>query len=59
MRDKVEEKMPKDEFIKEYAKELAGQLDLARRNLQFEKAAQIKKVIDEIRARSAESGISN
>jgi excinuclease ABC subunit B len=50
-RDKVEEQMPRDEFIKEYAKELAAQLDLARRNLQFEKAAQIKARINEIKAR--------
>ncbi|MCU0653152.1 MAG: excinuclease ABC subunit UvrB [Candidatus Pacebacteria bacterium] len=48
-RDKKEEKMPRDEFIKEYVKELNGQLDLARRNLQFDKAALIKKRIDQIK----------
>jgi excinuclease ABC subunit B len=53
-RDKVEEPMPKDEFIKEYANELAAQLDLARRNLQFEKAAQIKARINEVKARETE-----
>jgi excinuclease ABC subunit B len=50
-KDKKEERMPQDEFIREYAKELAARLDLARRNLQFEKAAEIKKRIDEIKAR--------
>ena len=50
-RDKKEEKMPQDEFLKEYVKELSVRLDLARRNLQFEKAAEIKKRIDEVRNR--------
>jgi len=51
-RDKVEEKFPADEFIKEYQKELAAKLDLARRNLQFEKAAQIKAEIDRVKEKS-------
>ncbi|MFA6376129.1 MAG: excinuclease ABC subunit UvrB [Candidatus Paceibacterota bacterium] len=51
-RNKIEEKMPADEFIKEYAKELAAKLDLARRNLQYEKAALIKAQIDEIKNKS-------
>jgi len=48
-KDKKEEKMPPDEFLKEYVLELNGRLELARRNLQFEKAAEIKKRIDEIK----------
>jgi len=51
-RNKIGEKMPADEFIKEYAKELAAKLDLARRNLQYEKAAQIKAQLDEIKTKS-------
>ncbi len=51
-RDKKEERMPKDEFLKEYLKELNGRLDLARRNLQFDKAAEIKKEIDQVKAKT-------
>jgi excinuclease ABC, B subunit len=48
-RDKKEEVLPADEFIKEYQKELTAKLDLARRNLQFEKAARIHSQIQEIK----------
>ena len=44
-----EEKLPKEEFLKEYLRQLKYQLDLARRNLQFEKAAQIKEKIERLR----------
>ncbi len=44
-----EEKLPHDEFLKEYARELKSQLELARRNLQFDKAAAIKSRIDQIK----------
>ncbi len=50
--DKKEERMPKDEFLKEYLKELNGRLDLARRNLQFDKAAEIKKQIDLVKKKT-------
>jgi len=53
-RDKKEEKLPQDEFIKEYQKELSAKLNLARRNLQFDKAAQIKKEIDKIKKMNQE-----
>lgn len=53
-RDKKEEKLPADEFIKEYQKKLFAKLDLARRNLQFDKAAQIKKEIDKIKKMNQE-----
>jgi excinuclease ABC subunit B len=55
MRDKKEERMPADEFIKEYLKELNARLDLARRNLQFDKAADIKKKIDEVKAKTIDA----
>jgi excinuclease ABC subunit B len=48
-KDKQKEKPPSDEFVKDYLKQLNSQLDLARRNLQFEKAAQLKAKIDEIK----------
>jgi excinuclease ABC subunit B len=51
-RDKKEERMPADEFIKEYLKELNARLDLARRNLQFDKASQIKKEIDTVKEKT-------
>jgi excinuclease ABC subunit B len=51
-RDKKEERLPDDEFIREYQKELGAKLDLARRNLQFEKAAQIKAEIDRVKKKS-------
>jgi excinuclease ABC subunit B len=44
-----EEKLPEEEFKKEYLKQLKYQLDLARRNLQFEKAAQIKERIEKLK----------
>jgi len=47
-RDKVEEPLPKDEFIKEYLGELRSKLDLARRNLQFDQAAAIQSKIRQI-----------
>ncbi|UMX48445.1 MAG: excinuclease ABC subunit UvrB [Candidatus Nealsonbacteria bacterium DGGOD1a] len=51
-RDKKEEVLPADEFIKEYQKELTAKLDLARRNLQFEKAARIHSQIQEIKLKT-------
>ncbi len=51
-RDKKEERLPDDEFIREYQKELGAKLDLARRNLQFEKAAQIKAEIARVKEKS-------
>ena len=36
---------PRDEFVREYLKKLKNQLDLAKRNLQYEKMAEIKKEI--------------
>lgn len=50
-KDKEKEKPPAEEFVKDYLKQLNSQLDLARRNLQFEKAAQIKQRIDEVKAK--------
>jgi len=47
--------MPNDEFIKEYQKELTAKLDLARRNLQFEKAAQIRAQIQEIKLKTKDN----
>ncbi len=47
-KDKQIEKIPTEEFLKDYLKQLKSQLDLARRNLQFEKAATIKQKIGEI-----------
>lgn len=49
---KEKEELPKEEFLKEYLKQLKYQLDLARRNLQFEKAAQIKEKIERIKNQS-------
>jgi excinuclease ABC subunit B len=54
-RDKKEEVLPADEFIKEYQKELTAKLDLARRNLQFEKAAKIRAQIQEIKQKTKDS----
>lgn len=45
-KENEENYLPADEFKKEYLKQLKSQLDLARRNLQFEKAAEIKAKID-------------
>jgi len=47
--DKKEEKLPKEEFLKEYLRQLKYQLNLAKRNLQFEKISQIKEKIEEIK----------
>ncbi len=53
-----EEKLPdedlniKEEFKRDYLKELKQKLELAQRNLQFEKAAQIKTKMDMIRKNS-------
>ncbi len=44
-----EEEPPKQEFKKEYLKKLKFQLDLARRNLQFEKATKIREKIEEVK----------
>jgi excinuclease ABC subunit B len=43
-----EDVLPKKEFLNEYLKELKSKLDLARRNLQFDKAALIKSKIDQL-----------
>lgn len=53
-RQKLEgqEDLPPDEFMQEYLKQLKARLELARRNLQFEKAAEIKKRIDEVKAKT-------
>ena len=48
-REEKEEKLPQKEFVKEYLKELKIKLDLARRNLQFEKAAEIQEKIETIK----------
>jgi len=45
-RDKKEQKLPQDEFLKEYLKELNNRLELSRRNLQFDKSAEIKQQIE-------------
>ncbi len=45
---KEEEELPKKEFMKEYLRKLKSQLELARRNLQFDKAAEIKSQIEKI-----------
>lgn len=48
--EKEPEEIPtKNEFIRDYMKELKQKLTLAQRNLQFEKASQIQAKIDEIR----------
>jgi excinuclease ABC subunit B len=46
---KEDEEEPKEEFLKDYLKQLKYKLDLARRNLQYEKAAEIKEKIDELK----------
>jgi len=48
-REEKEEKLPEEEFLKEYLRQLKYQLDLARRNLQFEKAAQIRAKIESLK----------
>ncbi|MDD5621483.1 MAG: excinuclease ABC subunit UvrB [Candidatus Pacebacteria bacterium] len=47
--NKEEEQIPEKEFLKDYLKQLKYKLDLARRNLQYEKAAEIKEKIDELK----------
>ena len=49
-----DQELPPDEFLREYLKQLKARLDLARRNLQFEKAAEIKLKIDEVKAKTAQ-----
>ena len=44
--------LPREEFAKEYLRQLKYKLDLARRNLQFEQAAKIKNEIDYIKNQS-------
>jgi excinuclease ABC subunit B len=49
LRDKEPpDRLPDDEFLKEYLRQLKTKLDLARRNLQFEKASKIKEKIDQV-----------
>jgi len=43
-----EEIMPRQEFLREYIKELKSKLELARRNLQFDQASLIKAKIDSL-----------
>jgi excinuclease ABC subunit B len=43
-------KIPKDEY-KHLVKELSGQMDLAAANLEFEKAAELRDLIAEIKAK--------
>lgn len=49
--DEDEKALPKKEFLKEYLHKLKNQLDLARRNLQFDKAASIAEKIKEVKAK--------
>lgn len=55
-RAKEEEELPKKEFMKEYLRKLKSQLELARRNLQFDKAAQLKNKIDQLSKKLKDSG---
>ena len=43
-------KIPKDEY-KHLIKELSGQMDLASANLEFEKAAELRDMIEDIKAK--------
>jgi excinuclease ABC subunit B len=43
-------KIPKDEY-KHLIKDLTSQMDLAAANLQFEKAAELRDLIEEIKAK--------
>jgi len=45
-----EEILPKSDLLKDYLKELKNKLELAQRNLQFEKVALIKKEVQRIKA---------
>ncbi|MCL5011918.1 MAG: excinuclease ABC subunit UvrB [Patescibacteria group bacterium] len=47
----IEKEEPKTEAARDYVKELQRRLDLAQRNLQFGKAAALKKRIEEIKKR--------
>ncbi len=49
-----EKALPKKEFLKEYLHKLKNQLDLARRNLQFDKAASIAEKIKTVKAKMEE-----
>jgi excinuclease ABC subunit B len=49
--EEIEQIQPKTEAARDYTKELQRRLDLAQRNLQFEKAAALKKRIEEIKKR--------
>ena len=42
-------RLPNKEFLKEHLKRLSLMLDMARRNLQFEKAAEIKEEIERLK----------
>ncbi len=42
---------PKEEFLKAYLKDLENRLELAQRNLQFEKAALLTEKIKEIKSK--------
>ncbi|HOX29530.1 MAG TPA: excinuclease ABC subunit UvrB [Candidatus Paceibacterota bacterium] len=50
--DSQKEKPPSEEFLKDYLRQLNLRLDLARRNLQFEKAARIKEKIDAVKEKA-------
>lgn len=47
--EKDKERLPNKEFLKEHLKRLSLMLDMARRNLQFEKAAEIKEEIEKVK----------
>jgi len=52
--DEDEKALPQKEFLKEYLHKLKNQLDLARRNLQFDKAASIAEKIKTVKAKMEE-----
>ncbi len=56
--EEVEKEKPKREATREYIKELERRLDLAQRNLQFEKSAALKERIEKIRASNPKRSIS-
>ncbi len=47
-----ESAVPKKEFMKEYLRKLKSQLEMARRNLQFDKASEIKRQIEKLLEKS-------
>ena len=49
--EKIEEEQPKKEFTRDYIKELKQKLEIAQRNLQFEKAIELKNKIEAIKKR--------